>query len=101
MTDPDAALPSSDDLAGERFSLATQAPLARGAVIAAVAGVVFGFTFLPQLLALALAGLSLARRERAGRRYAALAIGLSLLFTVVWAFALGLLLKWWASTRVA
>lgn len=101
MTEPDAALPSSDDAAAEPLSLATQAPLARGAVIAALAAVVFGFTFLPQLIALALGGLSLARRERAGRRYAALAIGLSLVFTVVWAFVLGLLLKWWASTRVA
>lgn len=101
MSNPDTALPPSDEPAGERFSLATEAPLARGAVIAAVAGVVFGFTFLPQLLALALAGLSLARRESAGRRYAALAVGLSILFTIGWAVVLGLLLKWWASTRVA
>jgi len=62
--------------------------------------VVFGITFLPQLLGLALGGLSLARREPGGRRPALLAIVLSLALTVGWAVVLGLLLKWWASTRV-
>lgn len=79
--------------------LATEAPLARGAVVASLSAVVFGFVFLPQLLGLALAGLSLARRERAGRAPALLAIGLSLLLTVVWGVVLGLLLKWWATSR--
>jgi len=60
---------------------------------------VFGFVFLPQLLGLALAGLSLARRERAGRGPALLAIALSLVLTVVWGVVLGLLLKWWATSR--
>lgn len=102
MTDPDHP-PSSpevvDSRPGERFSLAAEAPLARGALAVSMVGVVFGFAFLPQLLALALAGLSLARREHAGRRYAVLAIVLSLVFTVVWGIALGLLLTWWARTR--
>ncbi len=103
MTDSDHP-PSSpevvDDLPGERFSLATEAPLARGALVVSMVGVVFGFTFLPQLLALALAGLSLARGERAGRRYALLAIVLSLVFTILWGIALGLLVSWWATTRI-
>src|SRR6478609_5176887 len=43
--------------------LASEAPLARGAVVAALSAVVLGFTFVPQLLGLALAGLSLVRRE--------------------------------------
>lgn len=104
MTDPDHP-PSSpevtDDFPGERFSLANEAPLARGALVVSFVGVVFGFTFLPQLVALALAGLSLARGERAGRRYALLAIVLSLALTVLWGVALGLLVTWWATTRVA
>ena len=79
--------------------LATEAPLARGALAASLAGVVFGFTFLPQLLGLALAGLSLARREPGGRRPALLAAALSLVLTAGWALVLGLLLKWWATTR--
>ncbi|MFC7597267.1 hypothetical protein ACFQU3_18250 [Terrabacter sp. GCM10028922] len=79
--------------------LATEAPLARGALVASLAGVVFGFAFLPQLLGLALAGLSLARREPGGRRPALLAATLSLVLTAGWAVVLGLLLKWWATTR--
>ncbi len=102
MTEPDHP-PASPDVAGrlpgERFSLANEAPLARGALAVSMVGVVFGFVFLPQLLALALAGLSLARGERAGRRYAVLAIVLSLVFTIVWGFALGLLVTWWARTH--
>lgn len=93
MTEPerprDVALPR----------LATEAPLARGAVVASLSAVVFGFVFLPQLLGLALAGLSLARRERGGRGPALLAIGISLLLTVVWGVVLALLLKWWATSR--
>ncbi|GGN00730.1 hypothetical protein GCM10009721_29840 [Terrabacter tumescens] len=79
--------------------LAAEAPLARGAVVASLSAVVFGFVFLPQLLGLALAGLSLARREPGGRRPALLAVGISLLLTVVWGTVLGLLLKWWATSR--
>jgi hypothetical protein len=79
--------------------LAAEAPLARGAVVASLSAVVFGFVFLPQLLGLALAGLSLARREPGGRRPALLAVGISLLLTVVWGIVLGLLLKWWATSR--
>ena len=84
---------------GERFSLASEAALARGALAVSMVGVVFGFLFLPQLLGLALAGLSLARGERAGRRYAVFAIVLSLVFTIVWGIALGLLVTWWARNR--
>src|SRR6478672_4128624 len=79
--------------------LASQAPLARGAVVASLSAVVLGFTFVPQLLGLALAGLSLARREPGGRRPALLAVGVSLLLTVVWGVVLALLLKWWAASR--
>src|SRR6476661_8453359 len=79
--------------------LAAEAPLARGAVVAALSAVVLGFTFVPQLLGLALAGLSLVRREPGGRRPALLAVGISLLLTVVWGVVLGLLLKWWAASR--
>ncbi|MEO5744639.1 MAG: hypothetical protein ABIQ53_08650 [Terracoccus sp.] len=103
MTEPDHP-PSSpeavDRLPGERFSLASDAPLARGALAVSMVGVVFGFVFLPQLLALALAGLSLAREKRAGRRYAVLAIGLSLVFTIIWGIGLGLLITWWARNRM-
>lgn len=96
--------PSADepaDIEPSEVRLASTAPLARGAVIASIAGVVFGFCFVPQLLGLSLGGLSLARRETAGRRNAWLAIGLSLLLTVGWGIALGLLVKWWAATRLA
>ena len=79
--------------------LASQAPLARGAVLVSLSGAVFGFVFLPQLLGLALAGLSIARREPHGRRPAALAAALAVAFTVLWAVALGLLFKWWATSR--
>lgn len=81
--------------AGEELRLASDAPLARSALAVAVAGVVFGFCFLPQLLGLALGGISLAR-EPSGRRHAALAIALSLVLTAAWGIALGALLKWWA-----
>ncbi len=104
MTEPDhppASPEALDSLPGERFSLASEAPLARGALAVSMVGVVFGFVFLPQLLALALAGLSLARGERAGRRYAILAIVFSLVFTIIWGLALGLLLRWWARSRGA
>ncbi|EWT01270.1 hypothetical protein N865_05385 [Intrasporangium oryzae NRRL B-24470] len=103
MSDNDHAPPGDD--ARERLDrlprLATEAPLARGAVVAALSGIVLGFCFLPQLLGLALAGLSIARGERAARRYAWLAIWVSLALTVFWAVVLGLFLKWWASTQVA
>jgi hypothetical protein len=85
---------------GSAPRLASDAPLARAAVVVSMAGVVFGLTFLPQLLGLALGGLSLARREPGGRRPALLAIALSLVLTVVWAVVLGLLLKWWAESQV-
>lgn len=77
--------------------LAGEAPLARGAVIASLAGVVLGFCFVPQVLGMALGGLSLARREEAGRRHAWLAIGLALALTVAWGVVLGLLVKGWAA----
>ncbi len=66
--------------------------------MASLASVVVGLTFVPQLLGLALAGLSLARREGAART-AAVAIGVSLATTVGWAVVLGLLVKWWAASR--
>ncbi|GAA6525287.1 hypothetical protein [Intrasporangium sp. DVR] len=77
--------------------LAAEAPLARSALAAAFAGVVLGFCFVPQLLGLALGGISLTR-EPEGRRHAALAIALSLVLTVVWGVLLGALLKWWAGS---
>ena len=80
--------------------VADPAPLARAAVVASVAGVVLGLLFIPQVLGMALGLLSLARREHAGRRLALLAIGLSLLLTVVWGVALGQLLKWWAANQL-
>ena len=100
MTDPDHPLSETprDDAAPHGVRLAGEAPLARGAVVASLAAVVFGFTFVPQLLGLALAGLSLARREPGGRRGAWIAIAVSIVLTVVWAAVLGLVLKWWAST---
>jgi hypothetical protein len=79
---------------------ADPAPLARAAVVTSVLGVVLGLLFVPQILGMALGLLSLARRERAGRRLALLAIGLSLLLTVGWGIALGRLLKWWAATQL-
>ncbi|WP_347352942.1 hypothetical protein [Intrasporangium sp.] len=79
--------------------LASAAPLARAAVVASVSAVPLGWCFLPQVLGMALSLLSFARRERAGRRLALLALGLSVGLTVVWAVLLGLLLKWWARTR--
>ncbi|MCU1538238.1 MAG: hypothetical protein JWP82_2589 [Humibacillus sp.] len=91
MTEPDRARDPTVRPAGE-------APLARGAVVASLVSVVFGLTFVPQLLGLALAGLSLARREGA-TRLATIAIAVSLATTLAWGIALGLLLKWWASTR--
>ncbi len=79
--------------------LAAEAPIARGAVVASLSAVVFGFVFLPQLLGLALAGISLVRREPGGRRPALLAADISLVLTVVWGIVLALLLKWWATSR--
>ncbi|HEX6056504.1 MAG TPA: hypothetical protein VFY98_11895 [Intrasporangium sp.] len=75
--------------------LASEAPLARSALAVALAGVIFGFSFVPQLLGLALGGISLTR-EPQGRRHALLAIALSMVLTVVWGVVLGALLKWWA-----
>ena len=101
MTDEDR--PQADEreyAAGSAPRLASDAPLARAAVVVSLGGVVFGLTFLPQLLGLALGGLSLARREPGGRRPALLAIALSLVLTVVWAIVLGLLLTWWAESQV-
>lgn len=80
--------------------LAGEAPLARAAVWASVTGVVLGFTFVPQVLGLALAGLSLAR-EPSGRRPAWIAIAVSLALIVVWGVVLGLLVKWWAASQGA
>jgi hypothetical protein len=79
-----------------RFS---DTPLAAGSVAAGLAGVVVGFLFVPQLLALALGGLSLARRETHGRARALVGIGLGLLTTVLWGVVLALLLRWWATSR--
>ncbi|MGN6752064.1 MAG: hypothetical protein ACTHJJ_05875 [Intrasporangium sp.] len=80
--------------------VAAQAPLARGAMGASVVAVLLGWCFLPQVLGMALGLLSLARRERAGRRLALLAIGLSIGLTVIWGVVVGLLVKWWARTRL-
>ena len=80
--------------------LAADAPLARAAFVMSLVGVVLGIIFVPQLFGLALGGLSLARREPGGRRPALLAICLSLALTVVWAIVLGLLVTWWATTRI-
>jgi hypothetical protein len=85
---------------GSAARLASEAPLAKAAVVAALGGIVFGITFLPQLFGLALGGLSLVRREPGGRRPALLAVALSLVLTVGWAVVLGLIITWWASTRV-
>ncbi|HET8987425.1 MAG TPA: hypothetical protein VFN43_02850 [Humibacillus sp.] len=97
MTDPDHPLSGVPHVDAEPVGLrlAGEAPLARGAVVASLASVVFGFTFVPQLLGLSLAGLSLAHREPGGRRNAWIAVAVSLGMTVVWAVALGLILKWW------
>jgi hypothetical protein len=78
--------------------LASEAPLARSALAVAIAGVIFGFCFVPQLLGLALGGLSLAR-EPMGRRHALLAIALSIALTIVWGIVLGAFLKWWANSQ--
>jgi hypothetical protein len=101
VTDDDRPPVEDEEYAvGPAPRLAADAPLARAAVVVSLVGVVFGITFLPQLLGLALGGLSLARREPGGRRAALLAIGLSLVLTVVWAVVLGALVKWWASTQL-
>ena len=76
------------------------APLARAAVWAAVTGVVLGFTFLPQVLGLALGGVSLTR-EPTGRRQAGIAVALSLVLIVAWGVVLGLIVKWWAASQTA
>lgn len=89
------------DLNTGHLTPALEAPLARAALIAALTGVLLGLTFVPQLLGLGLAGLSLARRERTGRKHALLAIAVSLALVVAWGLALGLLLKWWAGSRGA
>ncbi|MEO7754890.1 MAG: hypothetical protein ABIS35_15915 [Terracoccus sp.] len=100
MTEPDRPEDRGDeDGSASRPRLGARAPLARGAVVASLLGVVAGFTFVPQLLGLALAGLSLARREREGRAAAWLAIAISLVLTALWAVVLGLLLRWWAASR--
>lgn len=98
--DPDHPLSGTHDVDPEPTwpRVASEAPLARGAVVASLVSVVLGFTFVPQLLGMALAGLSLAHREPGGRRAAAIAIAVSLAMTVVWAIGLGLVLKWWVST---
>ena len=57
---------------------------------------IFGFCFVPQLLGLALGGISLTR-EPQGRRQALLAIALSVALTLIWGIVVGALLKWWAS----
>lgn len=81
-----------------QLHLAGDAPLARAAVWASVTGVVLGFTFLPQVLGLALGGISLVR-EPGGRRPASIAIAISLALVVVWGVVLGLVLKWWAASQ--
>lgn len=88
---------SDDHASGLR--LPGPAPLARAAVWSAMTGVVLGFTFLPQVLGLALGGLSLTR-EPAGRRQAGIAISLSLALIIAWGIVLGLLVKWWAASQV-
>lgn len=93
---PGAGAHTDDSPRVGRFS---DTPLAAGSVAAGLAGVVVGFLFVPQLLALALGGLSLARREVNGRGRALVGIGLGLLTTVLWGVVLALLLKWWATSR--
>lgn len=78
--------------------LASEAPLARSALAASLAGVVLGFCFLPQVLGLALGGISLVREPHA-RRPATVAIALAVTLTVLWGVVLGALLKWWAASR--
>lgn len=80
--------------------LAGEAPLARAAVWASLMGVVLGFTFLPQVLGLALGGISLTR-EPVGRKQAGVAIAVSLALIVAWGVVLGLVLKWWAAGQLA
>ncbi len=89
---------SAPERTAPRVGRFSDTPLAAGSVAAGLAGVVVGFLFVPQLLALALGGLSLARREENGRARALVGIGLGLLTTVMWAVVLGLLLKWWATS---
>lgn len=79
--------------------MASEAPLARSALAVAIAGVLFGFCFVPQLVGLALGGISLTR-EPQGRRQALVAIALSIALTIVWGVVLGVLLKWWASNAL-
>lgn len=75
------------------------APLARAALLVSLSGVILGFLFIPQVLALALAGLSLVREPHA-RRAAAIAAAVSLTLTIAWGIGLGALLKWWAASQV-
>ena len=88
----------ADTDAAPRVGRFSDTPLAAGSVAAGLAGVVVGFLFVPQLLALALGGLSLARREANGRGRALVGIGLGLLTTVLWGVVLALLLRWWATS---
>jgi uncharacterized protein YqgC (DUF456 family) len=85
------------DVGGVRLS--EEAPLARAAVWASLAGVVLGFLFLPQVLGLALGGISLTREPR-GRKQAGIAIAVSLALIVGWGVVLGLVLKWWAASQL-
>jgi hypothetical protein len=82
----------------EGVRLASDAPLARSALIASLVGVVLGFSFLPQVLGLALGGISLVREPHA-RRPAIIAVATALVLTVAWGIALGAVLKWWAASQ--
>lgn len=90
---PGLGEPGSGEVGSGRLG---PAPLASASVIAALVAVPLGILFIPQVFAVALGGLSLARREGGGQRKAVGGIVGGLALTLLWALALGLLLKWWA-----
>lgn len=95
-----SSLPLDDEPDAAGLLTDTTAPLARGSLLAALVAIIAGWLFLPQVPGLALAGLSLARREPHGRRLALGGIGLNVALTVLWALALGALASWWAATQL-